>query len=103
MTTSLGKLGLILGSVMLAAALLNGILIKLLWPWFNTYALARPNARSLHSQPTPQGGGIAVVAATLAVSWLAATLIPEVDSRSMARICCLDGGHAGSGGGGRDR
>jgi UDP-N-acetylmuramyl pentapeptide phosphotransferase/UDP-N-acetylglucosamine-1-phosphate transferase len=63
---------------MLAAALLSGILIRLLWPWFNTYALARPNARSLHSQPTPQGGGIAVIAATLAVSWLAAMLIPEV-------------------------
>src|SRR3954452_23983064 len=29
------------------------------------YALARPNARSSHRAPTPQGGGIAVVAATL--------------------------------------
>jgi UDP-N-acetylmuramyl pentapeptide phosphotransferase/UDP-N-acetylglucosamine-1-phosphate transferase len=31
-------------------------------------ALARPNARSSHRIPTPQGGGIAVVAATLAVA-----------------------------------
>jgi UDP-N-acetylmuramyl pentapeptide phosphotransferase/UDP-N-acetylglucosamine-1-phosphate transferase len=31
------------------------------------YALARPNARSSHLIPTPQGAGIAVIAATLAV------------------------------------
>jgi UDP-N-acetylmuramyl pentapeptide phosphotransferase/UDP-N-acetylglucosamine-1-phosphate transferase len=34
-------------------------------PILRRYALARPNARSSHSVPTPQGGGIAVVAATL--------------------------------------
>jgi UDP-N-acetylmuramyl pentapeptide phosphotransferase/UDP-N-acetylglucosamine-1-phosphate transferase len=78
MTTSLGKLGLILGSVLVMGALLNAALIKLLWPWFNAYALARPNARSLHSQPTPQGGGIPVVAATLTVAWLAAALLPAL-------------------------
>src|SRR5688572_18364014 len=32
------------------------------------YALARPNARSSHKAPTPQGGGIAVLAAALAAS-----------------------------------
>jgi UDP-N-acetylmuramyl pentapeptide phosphotransferase/UDP-N-acetylglucosamine-1-phosphate transferase len=31
-------------------------------------ALARPNARSSHKVPTPQGGGIAVIAATLSVA-----------------------------------
>ncbi len=31
------------------------------------YALARPNARSSHIQPTPQGGGAAIVIATLVV------------------------------------
>jgi UDP-N-acetylmuramyl pentapeptide phosphotransferase/UDP-N-acetylglucosamine-1-phosphate transferase len=31
------------------------------------HALARPNARSSHCVPTPQGGGIAVIAATLVV------------------------------------
>jgi UDP-N-acetylmuramyl pentapeptide phosphotransferase/UDP-N-acetylglucosamine-1-phosphate transferase len=30
--------------------------------------MAKPNARSSHKEPTPQGGGIAVVGATLAVS-----------------------------------
>src|SRR5262245_5057105 len=32
--------------------------------------LARPNARSSHRAPTPQGGGIAVVAAALVGLWL---------------------------------
>ena len=30
-------------------------------PLFARYALARPNARSSHEAPTPQGGGVAVV------------------------------------------
>ena len=33
-------------------------------PLLQRYALARPNARSSHVTPTPQGGGIAVMAAT---------------------------------------
>ncbi|MDN5005381.1 glycosyltransferase family 4 protein [Bradyrhizobium sp. WYCCWR 12677] len=37
-------------------------------PLLQRYALARPNARSSHKIPTPQGGGIAVVAATLLVA-----------------------------------
>jgi UDP-N-acetylmuramyl pentapeptide phosphotransferase/UDP-N-acetylglucosamine-1-phosphate transferase len=32
------------------------------------HALAQPNARSSHREPTPQGGGIAVVAATIVVT-----------------------------------
>jgi UDP-N-acetylmuramyl pentapeptide phosphotransferase/UDP-N-acetylglucosamine-1-phosphate transferase len=41
----------------------------ILWlrPLLTRVALARPNARSSHGEPTPQGGGIAVVGATLAV------------------------------------
>ncbi len=35
-------------------------LIVLLRPALRRYALARPNARSSHQEPTPQGGGIAV-------------------------------------------
>jgi len=34
------------------------------------HALARPNARSSHHHPTPQGAGIAVIAATLTVAGL---------------------------------
>src|SRR3954454_10148665 len=51
-----------------ASALVCAGLIWLLWPVLRRYALARPNARSSHSVPTPQGGGIAVLAATLLVA-----------------------------------
>ncbi|QPF95173.1 MraY family glycosyltransferase [Bradyrhizobium commune] len=37
-------------------------------PLLQRYALARPNARSSHRIPTPQGGGIAVISATLVVA-----------------------------------
>jgi UDP-N-acetylmuramyl pentapeptide phosphotransferase/UDP-N-acetylglucosamine-1-phosphate transferase len=50
------------------AALLCIGLIVLLHPVLQRYALAKPNARSSHRVPTPQGGGIAVIAATLAAS-----------------------------------
>jgi UDP-N-acetylmuramyl pentapeptide phosphotransferase/UDP-N-acetylglucosamine-1-phosphate transferase len=41
----------------------SAVLIMLLLPMFRRYALARPNARSSHTTPTPQGGGVAVVLA----------------------------------------
>ena len=50
------------------AAALSASLIVRLRPLLVRYALARPNARSSHTEPTPQGGGIAVVAAPLAVT-----------------------------------
>jgi UDP-N-acetylmuramyl pentapeptide phosphotransferase/UDP-N-acetylglucosamine-1-phosphate transferase len=52
------------------AALLAGVLITLLMPHLRRHALASPNARSSHRVPTPQGGGIAVVAAMLGVAWM---------------------------------
>jgi UDP-N-acetylmuramyl pentapeptide phosphotransferase/UDP-N-acetylglucosamine-1-phosphate transferase len=50
-----------------AAAVSAGIILALL-PWLERHALAHPNSRSSHRQSTPQGGGIAVVAATIAVA-----------------------------------
>jgi UDP-N-acetylmuramyl pentapeptide phosphotransferase/UDP-N-acetylglucosamine-1-phosphate transferase len=47
------------------AALTSALLIVALFPWLKRYALAKPNARSSHRTPTPQGGGIAVIAATI--------------------------------------
>jgi len=52
----------------IAAAALCAGLIVLLFPLLRRYALARPNARSSHVMPTPQGGGIAVIAATMLVA-----------------------------------
>jgi UDP-N-acetylmuramyl pentapeptide phosphotransferase/UDP-N-acetylglucosamine-1-phosphate transferase len=53
----------------LSAALCAGLII-ILRPWLLQHALARPNARSSHRAPTPQGGGIAVIAATIAAAAL---------------------------------
>src|SRR5215471_4551846 len=51
--------------LMVAAAFCSAALIMLLLPLFRRYALARPNARSSHSAPTPQGGGVAVILAVM--------------------------------------
>src|SRR6266852_5855006 len=51
-------------AIPVVAALICAGLIALLRPLLQRYALARPNARSSHITPTPQGGGIAVMAAT---------------------------------------
>lgn len=60
------------GSVLLwtaiAAALSSAGLVMLTLPILRRYALARPNARSSHTISTPQGGGIAVIAAAVAIS-----------------------------------
>jgi UDP-N-acetylmuramyl pentapeptide phosphotransferase/UDP-N-acetylglucosamine-1-phosphate transferase len=48
-----------------AAALVSALMIVALYPWLARYAIAKPNARSSHSTPTPQGAGIAVIAATI--------------------------------------
>src|SRR5579884_3642535 len=50
-----------LAIALLTAALVCGGSIALLRPLWRNYALAKPNARSSHKQPTPQGGGIAVL------------------------------------------
>jgi UDP-N-acetylmuramyl pentapeptide phosphotransferase/UDP-N-acetylglucosamine-1-phosphate transferase len=60
--------------VLMAAMAASAGLVVVLRPYMVRYALARPNARSSHKEPTPQGGGIAVVAATLAGIWLGVAL-----------------------------
>jgi UDP-N-acetylmuramyl pentapeptide phosphotransferase/UDP-N-acetylglucosamine-1-phosphate transferase len=56
------------GAIAVLAALIAVILIVVLHPLLSRYALAKPNARSSHRTPTPQGGGIAVMAATIAAT-----------------------------------
>ncbi len=58
-----GGLTLIL---VVSAAVSFGLLL-LLHPVLRRHVLARPNARSSHKVPTAQGGGIAVIAATVGV------------------------------------
>jgi UDP-N-acetylmuramyl pentapeptide phosphotransferase/UDP-N-acetylglucosamine-1-phosphate transferase len=58
---------LLLFAALLLAAACSACLTSVLRPLLQRYALARPNARSSHRVPTPQGAGIAVIVATLAV------------------------------------
>jgi UDP-N-acetylmuramyl pentapeptide phosphotransferase/UDP-N-acetylglucosamine-1-phosphate transferase len=52
----------------IAAAILSAGMIWAIRPLLLKHALAKPNARSSHRIPTPQGAGIAVIAATLVVA-----------------------------------
>jgi UDP-N-acetylmuramyl pentapeptide phosphotransferase/UDP-N-acetylglucosamine-1-phosphate transferase len=81
---SLGLAGVI---ALVLAAILAGLLIRAMWPLLTRYALARPNARSSHRQPTPQGGGIAVIAATLVVT--AACLLVFSTATAWGTLACV--------------
>src|SRR6202035_2209548 len=59
-----------------AAAMLSAGMTWAIRPLLLRHALAKPNARSSHRIPTPQGAGIAVIAATMAV---AAVVIAYLD------------------------
>jgi len=63
-------------AILAAAALVAALLIVALRPLLERYAMARPNARSSHKTPTPQGGGIAVIVATIVVSYAALCFLP---------------------------
>ena len=67
---------LILALVFAMAAIVSAGLIVALHPLLVRYALARPNARSSHRTPTPQGGGIAVIGAIILCVAAAALLEP---------------------------
>jgi UDP-N-acetylmuramyl pentapeptide phosphotransferase/UDP-N-acetylglucosamine-1-phosphate transferase len=66
-----------LGLTLFSAGLVCAALVRLLFPLLRRYALARPNARSSHRVPTPQGGGIAVLAAVVGALAAAALLAPQ--------------------------
>jgi UDP-N-acetylmuramyl pentapeptide phosphotransferase/UDP-N-acetylglucosamine-1-phosphate transferase len=88
-TASVEGAPLVLALVVALAALTCGTLIVLLLPWFKTYTLARPNARSSHRKPTPQGGGAAVVAATVAVGWFGAALAGAIPNGATSQLVAL--------------
>jgi UDP-N-acetylmuramyl pentapeptide phosphotransferase/UDP-N-acetylglucosamine-1-phosphate transferase len=64
--------------LLVAAAAASAVLIRLLWSLLVRYAVAVPNSRSSHRVPTPQGGGIAVVIATVATTPIGAILLPRL-------------------------
>ncbi|MBX9826164.1 MAG: glycosyltransferase family 4 protein [Xanthobacteraceae bacterium] len=65
-----------LAIVVAATAAISAAMILALLPALTRHALAHPNGRSSHHRPTPQGGGIAVIAASLAVAAGAIAIAP---------------------------
>jgi UDP-N-acetylmuramyl pentapeptide phosphotransferase/UDP-N-acetylglucosamine-1-phosphate transferase len=63
-------------ALLVSTGLLTIALIVLLRPFLVRYAMARPNARSSHRIPTPQGGGIAVMVAVVIVIAATGMLVP---------------------------
>jgi UDP-N-acetylmuramyl pentapeptide phosphotransferase/UDP-N-acetylglucosamine-1-phosphate transferase len=71
---------------LVVAAVLSTALIVLLRPLLRRHALAQPNARSSHREPTPQGGGIAVIAATILVTVGCAGVLGEASSATTVEV-----------------
>jgi UDP-N-acetylmuramyl pentapeptide phosphotransferase/UDP-N-acetylglucosamine-1-phosphate transferase len=65
---------------LMVAAVLSTVLIVLLRPLLRRHAPAQPNARSSHREPTPQGGGIAVIAATIIATVGGAGVLGEMST-----------------------
>jgi UDP-N-acetylmuramyl pentapeptide phosphotransferase/UDP-N-acetylglucosamine-1-phosphate transferase len=78
-----------LATIGVVAALAAWSMIPPLMPLLRRYALARPNARSSHSVPTPQGGGVAVVAAVTLVVLLVLALAPNVPAAEGLSLAVL--------------
>jgi UDP-N-acetylmuramyl pentapeptide phosphotransferase/UDP-N-acetylglucosamine-1-phosphate transferase len=98
MSDDVGLLSLAAGAITaLSAAVISAALIVLLYPWLKRYALAKPNARSSHRTPTPQGGGIAVIAGMVAAIVIALSLrsfdpgpdspLPAIIAAAVAMAC----------------
>jgi UDP-N-acetylmuramyl pentapeptide phosphotransferase/UDP-N-acetylglucosamine-1-phosphate transferase len=71
---------------LIVAAVFSSILIVLLRPILRRHALAQPNARSSHREPTPQGGGIAVIAATFVVTIGCIGMLGEMSSAAATEV-----------------
>jgi len=76
------------GLLIVPAAAVSAGLILMFRPLLAHYALAKPNARSSHLEPTPQGGGIAVVVATILIVAGTVVLAPHLinDPRQLAIV-----------------
>lgn len=70
----------------LIACIICAALVVLLRPLLQRYALARPNARSSHRIPTPQGGGLAVVIATIIAVACSASFFGLTPSHGLSAV-----------------
>jgi UDP-N-acetylmuramyl pentapeptide phosphotransferase/UDP-N-acetylglucosamine-1-phosphate transferase len=69
-----------------AAAMISAAMTWAIRPWLLRHALAKPNARSSHRIPTPQGAGIAVIGATLVVAGAIVAYTDAVNSNVVVAI-----------------
>jgi len=81
----------VLAAAAVFALLISFGLITLLRPWLARHAVAQPNVRSSHRAPTPQGGGIAVVIATLAAAWVLSAAWLPIESGQLLPISAAAG------------
>jgi UDP-N-acetylmuramyl pentapeptide phosphotransferase/UDP-N-acetylglucosamine-1-phosphate transferase len=83
---------LIFSGMVFAGTGLTALLIVLLMPVLKSYALARPNARSSHKVPTPQGGGIAILVTVYLLTGIVLWYLGQTDS--LLRLSWLGGATA---------
>lgn len=76
-----------LASFLAAAALSYGLLLWLK-PLLARHTLAKPNSRSSHKVPTPQGGGIAVIVAVLLVA-TAGQIVLDQEPAELTRLAII--------------
>jgi len=77
---------LLLSFAVVAAAMLSAAMTWALLPWLLRHTLAKPNARSSHRVPTPQGAGIGVIGATLVV---ACALVARADAVNLNIVAAI--------------
>src|SRR5258707_9028798 len=71
---------------LVAAAMVPAAMTWAIRPWLLRHALAKPNARSSHRIPTPQGAGIAVIGAPLVVACAIVACADAVNSKVLIAV-----------------
>lgn len=81
---------LVTALVVLAAALASAGVSRALLPILRSVVMAHPNERSSHSVPTPQGGGIGVLAGLLAGAVAGELLRPQgISGEGLVAMLCV--------------
>lgn len=78
----------------LVCGLATALAIPAMMPVLRRYALARPNARSSHTAPTPQGGGLPLTGAWVIALLVVCVLSPGMAGQERLSLAVLAGGAA---------
>jgi UDP-N-acetylmuramyl pentapeptide phosphotransferase/UDP-N-acetylglucosamine-1-phosphate transferase len=77
------------GLLLAIAIAVSAGLVIVLRPFLLRYVMAMPNQRSSHRLPTPQGGGIAVIAAAIGTVACAYFIVPDIAPAARALIVLI--------------